>query len=314
MSPASKLADIATDKITPNPHNPRLMFRPAELEELQESIRRYGVQVPITVYREGNRYVLLDGERRWRCSLKLNKETIPALVVDKPTPFENLILMFNIHALREQWDLLTIAMMLPEVIRLHETEVGSKPNERELSSATGLSRGVIRRCKLLIELPQQYKDMLLEELQKPKAAQRLSEDFFIEMEKALKTASRAMPGTVPNKDGARKLLIRKYKQDVIRNIVDFRKVGKIARAGKVGADEKGAAAALTRLFTDPGYSIDDAYQETVSTAYAERDVVSRIEGLITRLEGLEPDDLDDDVRERLEELILRAQELLESDE
>lgn len=82
----SELRQISVDKIDRNPENPRVVFRPKELEELLESIRVYGVQVPIAVYKEGSRFVLIDGERRWKCCLKLNKKTIPALVQEKPSP------------------------------------------------------------------------------------------------------------------------------------------------------------------------------------------------------------------------------------
>src|SRR5216684_1767295 len=112
------LTDVLTERVDRNPENPRVFFRAAELETLVNSIRRHGVQVPIAVYKERGRYVLIDGERRWRCSLKLNKKEIPALVQEKPDALTNLLLMFNIHALREQWDLLTIALKLPRVIKL----------------------------------------------------------------------------------------------------------------------------------------------------------------------------------------------------
>ena len=112
----ARLEQVRTNLIDRNPDNPRVVFRPGELEQLLESIRVHGVQVPISVYRAGHRYVLIDGERRWRCAVKLNKKTIPALVQEKPTPLENLLLMFNIHSLREQWDLLTISLKLPELV------------------------------------------------------------------------------------------------------------------------------------------------------------------------------------------------------
>lgn len=182
-----KLAEIKVDAISRNHENPRTAFRQEELELLQESIRQFGVQVPIAVYKSGKGYVLIDGERRWRCASKLNMKTIPALVQEEPTDLENLLLMFNIHALREQWDLLTIALKLPKIIKLLKGELNRPPNESEISIRTGLSRGIIRRCRMLIDLPRKYQDMLLEEIKKPKSKQMLSEDFFIEMEKALKT-------------------------------------------------------------------------------------------------------------------------------
>ena len=109
----AKLEQIPVDRIDRNPENPRIIFRGDELNQLLKSIRRRGVQVPVSVYKEGSRYVLIDGERRWRCCLKLNRKTIPALVQHKPDTLTNLLLMFNIHALREQWDLLTMARSYP---------------------------------------------------------------------------------------------------------------------------------------------------------------------------------------------------------
>ncbi len=309
-----QLADIPVEKIRPNPENPRLTFRQGELEELQESIRQYGIQVPIAVYKVRHEYFLIDGERRWRCASKLNLKTIPALVQKEPDPLQNLLLMFNIHALREQWDLLTIALKLPKIIALLKRELGKVPTEGDLSVKTGLSRGVIRRCRFLTELPKQYQGELLDELKKPKSKQALSEDFFIEMEKSLKTVERAMPSVVPDKDAARDMLVKKYKNKIIDNIVDFRKVAKIARAKAVGADVERATVAISRLLSDPSYSINEAWNDTVSEAYTERDIVSRIEHLLAKLEGLKSSEIDEDVRDKLEALVKRANAILEETE
>lgn len=316
MSPdhgTGRLADILVNKIRPNPENPRLAFRQGELDELQESIRQYGIQVPIAVFKRGSEFVLIDGERRWRCASKLNLKTIPALIQTEPNPLQNLLLMFNIHALREQWDLLTIALKLPKIIGLLIQEHGKNPTELELSAKTGLSRGVIRRCRLLMDLPDKYKKMLLEELKKPKSKQLLSEDFFIEMEKSLKTVMRAMPNLVQNKDHARDVLLRKYKDNVIDNIVDLRKVAKIARADTVGVRSEDAQEAIRRLLVDPKYSIVQAWKDTASEAYAERDVVSRIDHLLAKLAEIVASEIDEDVREKLEELVKRAQAILEAE-
>ncbi len=302
MAPGTQgavLADIPVDRIRPNPANPRLTFRQGELDELQESIRVYGVQVPIAVYKDGKDYVLIDGERRWRCVSKLNKKTIPALVQPKPSDLQNLLLMFNIHSLREQWDLLTVALTLPSVIELLQQSIGKTPVESDISSATGLQRGTIRRCKLLMDMPPKYTSMLLEELKKPKPKQRLSEDLFIEMERAIKTVARAVPGVIKDKDRARDVIISKYDRKVINGIVDLRLIAKIARAEKVGADPAAAKQALTKLFTDNGYTIESAFQDSVAEAYSERDIVTRIDSLISRFHDLREEELDDDTRDKL---------------
>lgn len=307
------LKNVSVDQIHHNPDNPRLVFRPSDLDDLLLSIRRYGVQVPISVYREGRTYVLIDGERRWRCCLKLNKRTIPALVQDKPDPLTNLLLMFNIHALREQWDLLTIAMKLPRIIKLLEQQHGTRPTERELSEHTGLTRGVIRRCRLLMDLPDVYQQEILKELKKPKSDQLLTEDFFIEMERALKTVENAMPEVIPEKDDVRQILIQKFKDKVIDNRVHFRQMAKIARADNVEADPAAAQRALHRLFQENEYSIEKAYQDSVSEAYSERDLLTRVNSLIHQLQDCDVESLDDEVRGALRELVRNARVLLKGE-
>jgi ParB family transcriptional regulator, chromosome partitioning protein len=307
------LDDIPVVKVRPNDANPRLTFRQGELDELQESIRVYGVQVPIAVYKDRDSYILIDGERRWRCASKLNKSTIPALIHEKPSPLQNLLLMFNIHSLREQWDLLTIALKLPTVIELLGKDLQRRPTEQDISQKTGLGRGVIRRCKILIDLPQKYKEMLLEELKKPKTKQRLSEDLFIELERALISAEKAFPRLFVSRTYARDAIITKYQDGIIGNIVDLRKIAKIARAKKIGADPDVAATALKRLVSEKAFTIDEAFETSVAGFYSERDIASRIEALITRLSDIKSDELDDDVREKLEELAKRARQLLEEE-
>lgn len=306
----SELRQIPIEKIDRNPDNPRIIFRMEELGELLESIRRYGIQVPISVYKEGGRFVLIDGERRWKCSLKLNKKTIPALIQEKPNTLTNLLLMFNIHALREQWDYLTIAIKLPKVIKLLKKELGREPKESELSERTGLAPGKIRRCKLLLDLPEQYQNEILNELKRPKRQQKLSEDFFIEMERSLKTVERAIPNLIENKDLVRRTLIDKYKNDVINSVTQFRQIAKIARAENIEADEKQAKRVLTKLFQPNKYSITQAYDESVSEAYTERDLLNRINGLLEFLDDINVESLDDQLRQALKRLIRQVEKLL----
>jgi ParB family transcriptional regulator, chromosome partitioning protein len=306
----AKLEQIRVDSISRNLENPRLVFRPSEFEDLVESIRLRGVQVPISVYKEGRGYVLIDGERRWRCSLKLNRKTIPALVQPKPGPLENLLLMFNIHSLREQWDLLTIALKLPRVIELLTGKFNKAPTEREVSEQTGLSRSIIRRSKLLMELPAKYKDQILAELNKPKSQQKLTEDFFIEMERALRTVERSMPSAMPDKDTARKILIKKFKAGVIDSRIHFRNISKIARAEAVKCDPEQAAQELEKLFTDNRYSIEEAFLNSVGEAYAERDVGTRVTTLLNLLDQIEADELDAEVKAKLEQLRRRLTQIL----
>ena len=113
MADKSELKNLKPDQLHRNPANPRVVFREHDMQVLLESIRAVGVKVPVSVYRERtSRYILIDGERRWRCTRKLNLATIPAIVQPKPSPLENLLMMFNIHNVRVDWDWMPTAYKL----------------------------------------------------------------------------------------------------------------------------------------------------------------------------------------------------------
>jgi len=306
----AKLRQIPVEEIDRNPENPRIFFRQSELDTLQESIRQHGIQVPISVFQKGNQYILIDGERRWRCALKLNLKTIPALVQPEPDALTNVLLMFNIHALREQWDLLTIAMKLPSVLSLLAEELGKSPTEAEISNRTGLNRSVIRRCKLLIELPAKYREMLSAELKKPKTQQILSEDFFIEMERSLRTIERVLPGFLKNKNECRDILISKYKSETIKDLIDLRYLPKIAKAEQVGVSRSKAVRALEKLFSDNNYSLEMAFEDTVADAYSEKTLVSKIWAVCERLDELTPTTIDEELSKALTTLRKQIRVLL----
>jgi len=282
----SHLKLLSPDEVRRNHDNPRLFFRPGEMDTLMASIRRYGIQVPISVYEESDHYVLIDGERRWRSARKLNISKIPALVQQKPSPLNNLLLMFNIHALREQWDYLTIANKLPGVISLFKKENKKEPTEEELSEISGLTRGQIRRCKLVIDLPDKYKDMLQSELSLPKHLQKLSEDVLIEMERALRTVKKRLPSTIRNMDVARDALIKKVQNGTIHNITDFRKLSKIATSiKKLGVKEAKAKAAIVQIL-DPEteIGIHEVFSQQFEMKFDERRVTVSIDSIYEYLE------------------------------
>ena len=73
--------DIPVDQILPNPRQPRARFDPAELAELASSIREHGVIQPLIVTQseEGDRYVLIAGERRLLAARQAGLTHVPAI-------------------------------------------------------------------------------------------------------------------------------------------------------------------------------------------------------------------------------------------
>ena len=74
---------VQTLKITevePNRNQPRKHFDEEALEELADSIKKYGLIQPIVVTKKDGYYQIIAGERRWRASKKAGFTTIQAIV------------------------------------------------------------------------------------------------------------------------------------------------------------------------------------------------------------------------------------------
>lgn len=301
MSEKAILKNIPIELVKRNPENPRIFFRQEELEQLLVSIKKIGLQVPISVYKDGEDYKIIDGERRWRTFLKLNYSTIPAIIQDKPTELENLLLMFNIHGLREQWDIYTIANKIEKVIELLKIENGDDPTEVAISEETGMTRGVIRRCKLIIALPQRFKDLIRVELEKPKKDQFYSEDFFLEMEQSLRAVNRNYPYLLTDIDFVRDILIKKYLNKIINNVTDFRKLTKIATAHKnLAFSQNRSEEAIQSIFEDNSIGIVDVFRNTVEPLYEDKIISSNANIFLLELESLgNQSNIDDELKSTL---------------
>ena len=77
-----KIHEIDIDLISPNPNQPRKLFEQDKLDELTESIKKYGVIQPIILRKDGELYTIIAGERRWRACKNANIKTIPSIVRD----------------------------------------------------------------------------------------------------------------------------------------------------------------------------------------------------------------------------------------
>ena len=76
------MTELPISQIDPNLSQPRKAFDADKLNELAESIRQKGLLQPILVVKEGQRYRIIAGERRYRACRLAGFETIPCLVRD----------------------------------------------------------------------------------------------------------------------------------------------------------------------------------------------------------------------------------------
>ncbi len=74
--------EVAVDRITPSPFQPRRTFDEAKIEELAASIRNQGIIQPLVVRPKGDGFELIAGERRWRAAMKARLIRVPVVVRD----------------------------------------------------------------------------------------------------------------------------------------------------------------------------------------------------------------------------------------
>lgn len=283
-----RLLEVKPDLIDPNPENPRLIFRESEMNALLDSIKEVGIKVPLSLYREGERFVLIDGERRLRSALRLNLRTVPAILHPKPGPLENLLTMFNIHNVRVEWDLMPMALKLDRVRELLAGE-GRAATPKDIAGVTGVPLATVRRAFELLELPQHYQDLLMSEAKKPRDEQKIKADLFVEINKSKRAVERYVPEVFGDVSEAEYVdrLVKKYVAGTVNNVVRFRDLARIARAELAGADRVKAAPIIVRVVRDPDYTIEQAYADSVRPAYAARDLETRAVGLLERLAQVE---------------------------
>ena len=144
--PMAEMTEISLSAIIPNPTQPRTEFDEVALEELAESIRQLGLIQPITVKREGDKYIIISGERRWRASQKAGLEVVPAYVREvDDTTLHAMALVENIQ--REDLNAIEISLGMQRLIE----ECGL--TQEALAERLGKKRSTVANYLRLLNLP-----------------------------------------------------------------------------------------------------------------------------------------------------------------
>jgi ParB family chromosome partitioning protein len=284
--------------IEPNPDNPRRLFDEADLAPLSQSIQIRGVLVPIIVFKnkgESNRYTLLDGERRLRCAQALALKTIPVNVIDTPARAENILLMFNIHNVRKDWELVPTALKLEVLIKLLKQKSGKEPSNSELSKLTGLSIIRIADSKRVLKY-KAFHHLALD----PDPSRRIGGDFFSQLELALEKLEE-YPEIMSRftKDKVIETIIAKKRDGTIKTFMEFRTLKKVLTSQSKGVPKNVIIKGVLKFLESkpvididgrlkkPAMTIDDLYESTSKSAYLDIEIIKtckRLKNLLNKFQ------------------------------
>ena len=90
--------NLPVSSIEPNRNQPRKNFDKAELEELADSIKRYGVIQPLVVQKKNDYYEIIAGERRWRAAKLAKLKEVPVVIKEyEPQEASEIALIENLQ-------------------------------------------------------------------------------------------------------------------------------------------------------------------------------------------------------------------------
>ncbi len=147
------IRNVPTALIDNNPDQPRTEFDEEKLNELAQSITSHGIVQPILLKKQGERYKIVAGERRFRAAKIAGLSEVPALVKDlSEREINEIALIENLQ--RVDLNPIEEATAIRELMRDYSL------TQEEIASRLGKSRPAIANALRLLNLPDDVIEMV----------------------------------------------------------------------------------------------------------------------------------------------------------
>lgn len=142
-----RVAEVAVDRIDPNPYQPRQEFEEEALDELAASIEQVGIIQPITVRALGDGdFEIISGERRLRAARRAGMEHLPAFIREADSA-EMLEMALVENVQREELNPIEIALGYQRLVE--ECDL----TQDEVAERVSKSRATVSNFLRLLRLP-----------------------------------------------------------------------------------------------------------------------------------------------------------------
>jgi ParB family chromosome partitioning protein len=130
----------------------RTKFNDESLRELGENIKVNGLIQPLVLHREGNKFVLVCGERRFRAMTLIEMAEAPCFILENKSKEELMAIQFSENQAREDLHYIDQADSIYGYQKLTGT------SERKITAALGISKSEVHRCLMIAKLPRDIKE------------------------------------------------------------------------------------------------------------------------------------------------------------
>lgn len=144
---------VPVDEISPNPVQPRKVFKDADLSELSCSIAEYGILNPLSVRLRSGKYELVAGERRLRAARMAGLTEVPCILLDVGLEDASLLALIE-NLQRRDLDFIEEANGISQLIRMFGM------SQEEAARRLGKSQSSVANKLRLLKLPKDVLDTL----------------------------------------------------------------------------------------------------------------------------------------------------------
>lgn len=146
---------IKLSKIEPNREQPRKDFNEEQLQELADSIKKYGVLQPLLVQKKNSSYEIIAGERRWRAAKLAGLKEVPVVIREySPQQAMEIALIENVQ--REDLNPIEEALAYQKLMQEFQLK------QEEIAERVSKNRTTITNSLRLLNLTPEVRQMLVE--------------------------------------------------------------------------------------------------------------------------------------------------------
>jgi len=214
---------VSINELLPDPKQPRQQFEKEEMKKLKDSITQKGILNPLVVEPKKNgKYLIVDGERRYRTAKELKFNKVPANVLATSLPeTERNIVRFQLQETHSHWS------YFEKAEALNQLKIALGMTAQELAQALAISMVSVNRYLSILTFT-------------PKIRKQLTEYKlpFVYIE-VLSYTKNLLPAKLAQRNPHWiENIVDKYKRVNIKTHHDFRVINRLIRVGEYGVVEK----------------------------------------------------------------------------